>query len=160
MYLKIPESLGILLNRIQVEVTVFGCEIKNTGQVLFQFWRCKQTEYTLRVVGVHKLRAQYWVVKVIELFLSWARPIAPNSLLHAGKLIFSLVEFSVTRCWLKICLYASMEFNSNSLLQVGKIRFVHQSYDGKYVKLWSPLCFLSVSTLLEVTGFWFCQPCG
>lgn len=91
MYLKIPESLSIHLNGIQVEVTVFRCEIKNTGQVFFQLWKCKQTEYTLRMAEVHKLRAQCLVVKVIELFLSWANPIAPNSLLHAEKLSFQLL---------------------------------------------------------------------
>lgn len=40
---------------------------------------------------VHKLRVQCWVVKVIKLFLSWASPIAQNSLLHAEKLILSFL---------------------------------------------------------------------
>lgn len=46
-------------------------------------------EHILRMTEVHKLRAQCWVVKIIETFLAWASPIAQNSLLHAEKLILS-----------------------------------------------------------------------
>lgn len=91
MNFKIPESLSVLFRYkiIQVQVTVFPCEVKNTSQVLFQLWKCKQMEHILRMTEVHKLRAQYWVVKIIETFLAWAGPIAQNSLLHAEKLILS-----------------------------------------------------------------------